>query len=199
MELPSGGVTYSNRIIRHQALGRGTVRGTSHRINPAQRVSSMRLPVPSVQLARTVHGAVLLVNGRSAVRTRSPAPHHPVDTSPLISGSRAQLGRTGIAMLARAAMMVVRPRLVTERGRASVGKRAVPPDCTPAGCLALGVGGGQIGQDQAPAPACRRPLTAGHPGRPPLPTARGVAVISQLIRSSLVNSYAAPAQDCMRS
>ena len=74
MELPSGGVTYSNRIIRHQALGRGTVRGTSHRINPAQRVSSMRLPVPSVQLAPTVHGAVLLVNGRSAVRIRSPAP-----------------------------------------------------------------------------------------------------------------------------
>jgi len=36
MELPSGGVTYSNRIIRQQALGRGTVRGTSHRINPAQ-------------------------------------------------------------------------------------------------------------------------------------------------------------------
>ncbi len=74
MELPSGGVTYSNRIIKHQALGRGTVRGTSHRINPAQRVSSMRLSVPSVQLARTMHEAVLLVNGRSAVRSRSPAP-----------------------------------------------------------------------------------------------------------------------------
>jgi len=30
--------------------------------------------VLSVQLARSVHEAVLLVNGRSAVRSRSPAP-----------------------------------------------------------------------------------------------------------------------------
>jgi hypothetical protein len=52
---------------------RGTVRGTTCRIIPAQRVPSAQLSVLSVQPARSVHGAVLLVNGRSAVRIRSPA------------------------------------------------------------------------------------------------------------------------------
>jgi hypothetical protein len=59
---------------RPRGTVRGTVRGTARRIIPAQRVLSARWPVPSVQLARSVHGAVLLVNGRSAVRSRSPAP-----------------------------------------------------------------------------------------------------------------------------
>jgi hypothetical protein len=53
---------------------RGTFRGTAFWFIPAQRVPSVQCPVPSVQLARSVHGAVLLVNGRSAVRSRSPAP-----------------------------------------------------------------------------------------------------------------------------
>jgi hypothetical protein len=39
-----------------------------------------------------------------------------------------------------------------------------------------------------------------HPTGPAAPpTARGVAAIPQLTRSSLVNSYAAPAQDRMQS
>ena len=53
---------------------RGTVRGTSRRIIPAQLVPSVRLPVPSVQLGRVQSVSTLLVNGRSAVRSRSPAP-----------------------------------------------------------------------------------------------------------------------------
>src|SRR5690349_10052209 len=58
-------------IAGHQ---HGTFRGTPLWIIPAQRALSVRFLVSSVQLARSVHGAVLLVNGRSAVRSRSPAP-----------------------------------------------------------------------------------------------------------------------------
>ena len=46
---------------------RGTVRGTTRRIIPAQLVPSVRLPVPSVQLARVQPVSTLLVNGRSDV------------------------------------------------------------------------------------------------------------------------------------
>jgi len=53
---------------------RGTVRGTTRRIIPAQLVPSVRLPVPSVQLARVQPVSTLLVDGWPAVRTRSPAP-----------------------------------------------------------------------------------------------------------------------------
>jgi hypothetical protein len=52
----------------------GTFRGTVFWLIPAQRVPSVRSTVLSVQLARVLHGAGLLVNGRSAVRSRSPAP-----------------------------------------------------------------------------------------------------------------------------
>jgi hypothetical protein len=69
-----GDVTHSSRMTGRKGLGRGTVRGTTRGIIPAQPVPSMRCPVSSVQLARMVHEAVLLVNGRPAVRTRSPAP-----------------------------------------------------------------------------------------------------------------------------
>ena len=58
----------------HMGLGRGTVRGTARRIVPAQRVPLVQWLVSSVQVARTVRGTVLLVNGRSVVRIRSPAP-----------------------------------------------------------------------------------------------------------------------------
>ena len=54
---------------------RGTVRGTTRRIIPAQPVLSVRSPVPSVQLARVRPVSALLVNGRSAVRIHSPALH----------------------------------------------------------------------------------------------------------------------------
>src|ERR1700751_3994689 len=57
--------------VRHP---RGTVRGTTRRIIPVQWEPSVRLPAPSVQLERTMHEAVFLVNGRSALRIRSPAP-----------------------------------------------------------------------------------------------------------------------------
>jgi hypothetical protein len=53
---------------------RGTVRGTTRRIIPAQLVPSVLLPVASVQLARVQPVSTLLVNGRSVVRSRSPAP-----------------------------------------------------------------------------------------------------------------------------
>jgi transcriptional regulator with XRE-family HTH domain len=53
---------------------RGTFRGTVFWPIPAQRVPSVRSAVLSVQLARVLHEAILLVNGRSAVRSRSPAP-----------------------------------------------------------------------------------------------------------------------------
>ena len=53
---------------------RGTVRGTTRRIIPAQWVPSVQWTVPSVQLARVQPVSTLLVNGRSAVRSRSPAP-----------------------------------------------------------------------------------------------------------------------------
>ena len=49
-------------------------RGTALWIVPAQRVLSVRLRVLLAQLARSVQEAALLVNGRSAVRSRSPAP-----------------------------------------------------------------------------------------------------------------------------
>ena len=58
---------------------RGTVRGTTRRIIPAQQVPSVRLPVSSVQLARVQPVSTLLVNGRSAVRIRSPAPRSASD------------------------------------------------------------------------------------------------------------------------
>ena len=45
---------------------RGPVRGPARRIIPAQRVLPVRLPMASLQLARLVHEAVLLVNGRSS-------------------------------------------------------------------------------------------------------------------------------------
>ena len=67
-------VTHSNMTTRHEGLGRGPVRGPARGIIPAQRVPSARFPVSSVQLARSVHAAGLLVNGRPAVRIRSPAP-----------------------------------------------------------------------------------------------------------------------------
>ena len=63
--------------LRLWAVGgfpRGTVCGTARRIMPAQRAPPVRLPAPSVQLVRTMHEAVLLVNGRPAVRIRSLAP-----------------------------------------------------------------------------------------------------------------------------
>src|SRR5436189_5961495 len=53
---------------------RGTARGTAHRILPARPVLSVRFPEPSVQLARTVHGTVLMVRRRSTVRFRNGAP-----------------------------------------------------------------------------------------------------------------------------
>jgi hypothetical protein len=53
---------------------RGTFRGTVFWPIPTQRVPSVRSTVLSVQLARVLHEAILLVNGRSAVRSRSPAP-----------------------------------------------------------------------------------------------------------------------------
>src|SRR5205085_1363169 len=53
---------------------RGTFRGTVFWLISAQRVPSVRSSVLSVQLARMLHEAILLVNGRSAVRSRSPAP-----------------------------------------------------------------------------------------------------------------------------
>ncbi len=55
-------------------VSRGTFRGTVLWVIPAHPVLSMRFRVPSVQLAHTLLGAGLLVNGRSAVRMRSPAP-----------------------------------------------------------------------------------------------------------------------------
>ena len=45
---------------------RGTFRGTTRRIIPAQLVPSVRLPVSSVQLARAQPVSTLLVNGRSS-------------------------------------------------------------------------------------------------------------------------------------
>ena len=53
---------------------RGTFRGTVFWLIPAQRVPSVRSTVLPVQLARVLHEAILPVNGRSAVRSRSPAP-----------------------------------------------------------------------------------------------------------------------------
>ena len=53
--------------------GRGTVRGTMRQIISAQRVPSVRRPVLTVQLVRTVHGAVVLIIRRSWVRA-PPAP-----------------------------------------------------------------------------------------------------------------------------
>ena len=53
---------------------RGTIRGTTRRIIPAQWVPSVQWTVPSVQLAHVRPVSTLLVNGRPAVRTRSPAP-----------------------------------------------------------------------------------------------------------------------------
>jgi DNA-binding transcriptional regulator YiaG len=64
----------------------GTFRGTVFWLISAQRVPSVRLIVPTVQLACVLHGAVLLVNGRSAVRSRSPAPKR----SPALGPSAAR-------------------------------------------------------------------------------------------------------------
>jgi hypothetical protein len=68
-------VTHSPRMTGRRGLGRGPVRGPGHQIIPAPRVPSARLPVPSVQLARTVHEAVLLIIRRSWVRA-PPAPRN---------------------------------------------------------------------------------------------------------------------------
>ena len=77
------------------AVGVAALRcGTARRIIPAQRVLSMRWPVPSVQLARTVHAAVLLVRGWPTVKRRGHQPgqhraafdHGPDDPAPSSSG-----------------------------------------------------------------------------------------------------------------
>src|SRR6476646_11770115 len=52
---------------------RGPDRGPTHQIIPAPPVPSVRYPVSSVQLARMVHGAVVLIIRRSWVRA-PPAP-----------------------------------------------------------------------------------------------------------------------------
>jgi hypothetical protein len=72
---------------------RGTVRGTTHGIIPAQRVPSAQLSLPSLQLAHSAREAVLLVNGGSAVRSRSPAPCPEVDDSPLTCVNGRKRGR----------------------------------------------------------------------------------------------------------
>ena len=67
----------SLRLLRSWSVASspcGTVRGTARRIIPDRRVPSVQRPVPSLQLARTVHRAVLLVNGKSTVRMRRPRP-----------------------------------------------------------------------------------------------------------------------------
>ena len=71
MRLPYYARLRSRITARHP---RGTFRGTVFWLIPALRVLSVRSTVLSVQLARVLHEAVLLVNGRSVVRIRSPAP-----------------------------------------------------------------------------------------------------------------------------
>src|SRR6185437_2028344 len=56
---------YSNKLVYRRP--RGTVRGTTRHKIPAQREPTVHWPVPSVEPARSVYEAVLLVNGRSAV------------------------------------------------------------------------------------------------------------------------------------
>jgi transcriptional regulator with XRE-family HTH domain len=58
-------------VARKLGVGQGVVSRLEHRDDM---LLSVRSTVLSVQLARVLHGAVLLVNGRSAVRFRSPAP-----------------------------------------------------------------------------------------------------------------------------
>jgi len=67
---------------------RGTFRGTVFWPIPTQRVPSVRSTVLSVQLARVLHEAILLVNGRSAVRSRSPAPRSDGVKCPLLVSVR---------------------------------------------------------------------------------------------------------------
>src|ERR1700683_243931 len=55
---------------------RGTVRGTTRRITPAQLVPSVRLLVSSVQLARVLPASALLVSGWSARSGHRTAGHH---------------------------------------------------------------------------------------------------------------------------
>ena len=86
----------------------------------------MRYPLPSVQLARMLHGVVLLVNGRPAVRIRSPAPgqkgNHPLctrargpvrgpnDTDPGYAPSQDTISAAGPLFTFPEVSMVPRPR-----------------------------------------------------------------------------------------
>ena len=60
--------------VRKRRAPRGPGRGPGRRVIPARPVPSVRFPVSSVQLARTVDGAVLMVRRRSTVRFRNGAP-----------------------------------------------------------------------------------------------------------------------------
>ena len=67
------GVTHSSGLYKSMAPRRVPVRGPGHQIIPVSRASLVRFPVLSVQLARMLHEAVLLVIRRSWVRA-PPAP-----------------------------------------------------------------------------------------------------------------------------
>jgi hypothetical protein len=81
------------------------------------------LIVPSVQLARVLQEAVLLVNGRSAVRSRSPAPCPEVDDSPLTCVNSRKRGRP----MAQPASAQSRINTTAERSRLQPPARRIPP------------------------------------------------------------------------
>jgi hypothetical protein len=71
---------------------RGPLRGPSHSCKRCNQRPQRHGSVVSVQAARPVHGAVLLINGRPAVRTRSPAPRseaRPADARAAAHGSHS--------------------------------------------------------------------------------------------------------------
>ena len=67
------GVTHSSGLYGSKAPRRGPVRGPGHQIIPVSRALLVRFPVLSVQLARMLHEAALLIIRRSWVRA-PPAP-----------------------------------------------------------------------------------------------------------------------------